>query len=60
MLVVFYRAEETGGRLEARDDASEVGFSPPDRPPGPVAFAAHRRVLERLARELAAGKEGTP
>jgi len=60
VLVVFYRAEETGGRLEAGDDAAEVGFFPPDAPPGPVAFAAHRRVLERLARDLAAGKEDTP
>ena len=61
VLVVFYRAEETGGRLEAGDDAAEVGFYPPDAPPGPVAFAAHRRVLERLTRELAArDEEGDP
>ena len=57
VLVVFYRAEETGGRLEAGDDAAEVGFFPPDAPPGKVAFAAHRRVLARLAAELAAGGE---
>ncbi|HPF71475.1 MAG TPA: NUDIX hydrolase [Candidatus Krumholzibacteria bacterium] len=54
VLVVFYRAEETGGALCAGDDADEVGFFPPDRPPGPVAFAAHRRILARLAAELAA------
>ena len=57
VLVVFYRAEETGGRLEAGDDADQVGFFPPDAPPGPVAFAAHRRVLARLAAELAAEPE---
>lgn len=57
VVVVFYRAEETGGRLEAGDDAAEVGFFPPHDPPGPVAFAAHRRVLARLAAELAAQPE---
>lgn len=53
VLVVFYRAEETGGTLCAGDDADAVGFYPPDRPPGPVAFAAHRRVLAKLTDELA-------
>lgn len=57
VLVVFYRAEETGGRLQAGDDADAVGFYRPDAPPGPVAFAAHRRVLDRLAAELAAAGE---
>jgi len=57
VLVVFYRAAETGGHLEAGDDADQVGFFPPDAPPGPVAFAAHRRVLERLAAELAATRK---
>lgn len=52
VLVVFYDAHETGGELEAGDDAAEVGFFPPGDPPGPVAFAAHRRVLARLADEL--------
>jgi len=40
VIVVFYRAEETGGALAAGDDADAVGFYPPDAPPGPVAFAA--------------------
>lgn len=57
VLVVFYRAEETGGQLEAGDDADQVGFFPPDAPPGPVAFAAHRRVLEQLTAELAATRK---
>lgn len=57
VLVVFYRAEETGGLLQAGDDADAVGFYPPDASPGPVAFAAHRRVLARLTAELAAAKE---
>jgi ADP-ribose pyrophosphatase YjhB (NUDIX family) len=52
VLVVFYRARETGGALAAGDDADAVGFFPPDAPPGPVAFAAHRRVLARLADEI--------
>ena len=33
----------------------EVGFYALDDLPGPVAFAAHRRVLARLRDELAAG-----
>jgi len=56
VLVVFYRAEETGGTLCAGDDADEVGFYRPDQPPGPVAFAAHRRVLSKLTGELAEEK----
>jgi ADP-ribose pyrophosphatase YjhB (NUDIX family) len=60
VLVVFYRAEETGGRLAAGDDADEVGFFEPGRWPGPIAFAAHRRVLARLEQELAEDAEGAP
>jgi len=51
VLVVFYRAEEVGGRLQAADDAAAAGFFEMGRWPGPIAFAAHRRVLSRLARE---------
>lgn len=57
VLVVFFRAVETGGRLQAGDDADEVGFFDLDALPGPIAFAAHRRVLARLRQELAAAKE---
>ncbi len=60
VLVVFYRAEETGGYLEAGDDAAEVGFFEFGRWPGPIAFAAHRRVLARLERELSAETEESP
>ena len=52
VLVVFYRAEEVGGTLQAGDDASEVGFFAMGDWPGPIAFAAHRRVLARLAADL--------
>ena len=52
VLVVFYRAEEVGGGLEAGDDAAEVGFFEIGQWPGPIAFAAHRRVLARLDKEL--------
>jgi len=58
--VVFYRAVEVGGKLEAGDDAAEVGFFELGRWPGPIAFAAHRRVLARLEQELAAETEGSP
>jgi ADP-ribose pyrophosphatase YjhB (NUDIX family) len=58
VLVVFYRAEEAGGVLAAGDDAAEVGFFEVGRWPGPIAFAAHRRVLARLTRELSPATEG--
>lgn len=48
VLVVFFKAEETGGRLLAGDDAAEVGFFALDELPGPIAFAAHREVLAEL------------
>lgn len=58
VLVVFFRADETGGVLEAGDDAAEVGFFEVGHWPGPIAFAAHRRVLARLTRELSPETEG--
>jgi 8-oxo-dGTP diphosphatase len=51
VVVILYRAEETGGTLVAGDDAAEVGFFGLDDLPGPIAFAAHRRVLAQLRRE---------
>jgi len=59
VVVVFYRAVETGGRLEAGDDAQEVGFFALDALPGRIAFAAHRRVLARLKQELETDQEAT-
>lgn len=55
VVVIFYVAREVGGTLVAGDDAEEVGFYPLDALPGPLAFAAHRRVLARLRADLAAG-----
>jgi len=60
VLVVFYTAEECGGALQAGDDAAEVGFFALDALPGPVAFAAHRRVLARLRDEGAARDARNP
>lgn len=59
VLVVFFRARETGGTLAAGDDARQAGFYDLQALPGPIAFAAHRRVLLQLAAELgvAAPKE---
>lgn len=54
VVVIFYAAKETGGALQAGDDAEEAGFFDLSELPGPVAFASHRRVLARLRRELAA------
>lgn len=51
VLVVFFSAEEVGGTLQAGDDAAEVGFFEMGEWPGPIAFAAHRKILARLAGE---------
>ena len=42
-----FQAEVTGGRLEAGDDASEVGFFAPDALPD-LAFPSTRAVAERV------------
>jgi len=60
VVVIFYRAAETGGRLVAGDDADEVGFYALDELPGPIAFAAHRRVLALLRREAGDGPTAGP
>lgn len=52
VLVVLFKAEEIGGELAAGDDAEEAGFFDLEDLPGPVAFAAHRRVLRKLAADL--------
>lgn len=55
VLVVFFDAEETGGTLRAGDDAAEVGFFSLDALPGPIAFAAHRKVLRELGAKRVPG-----
>jgi ADP-ribose pyrophosphatase YjhB (NUDIX family) len=52
VLVVFFDAQETGGELAAGDDAAAVGFFALDHLPGPIAFAAHRKVLRALGAAL--------
>jgi ADP-ribose pyrophosphatase YjhB (NUDIX family) len=53
VIVVFYEAEEIGGELRAGDDAARAGFFALDDLPGPIAFAAHRKVLRALGADLA-------
>jgi len=52
VIVIFFTAEEVGGELRAGDDAAEAGFFALDDLPGPIAFAAHRRVLRALGADL--------
>jgi ADP-ribose pyrophosphatase YjhB (NUDIX family) len=52
VVVIFYAAEELGGELRAGDDAARVGFFDLDDLPGPIAFAAHRKVLRALGADL--------
>lgn len=51
VILVVYRAEEIGGELQAGDDAEAVGFFDLDDLPGPIAFSAHRKVLDALRAE---------
>ncbi len=52
VVVVFYDADVVGGELAAGDDAAAVGFFALDDLPGPIAFAAHRKVLRALGATL--------
>ncbi len=52
VLVVFFKATETGGTLQAGDDAAAAGFFDLHDLPGPIAFASHRKTLESVAKEL--------
>ena len=52
VLVIFYTAEEIGGALQAGDDAARAEFFALDELPGPIAFAAHRKVLRALGADI--------
>ena len=53
-VLILYHARIVGGRLEAGDDASEVGYFALDALPRPIAFRSHREALRDLKREIAA------
>ena len=55
-VLILYKARIVGGRLEAGDDASEVGYFPLDRLPKPIAFRAHVEALSDLRREKRAAR----
>lgn len=55
-VLILYHARAVGGRLEAGDDASEVGYFALDRLPRPMAFRAHREALRDLRRMMGAAK----
>lgn len=57
-VLILYRARVTGGRLEAGDDASEVGFFPLDELPQPLAFQAHQEALRDFRRARARPASG--
>jgi len=52
VILIVYRARELDGELRAGDDAQEVGFFALDDLPGPIAFSAHRKVLDALRAEM--------
>ncbi len=43
-IVLYFRAEVTGGILKARDDVSEAAFFPPEALPA-LAFEAPEKIL---------------
>jgi ADP-ribose pyrophosphatase YjhB (NUDIX family) len=47
-VLILYRGRIVGGRLQAGDDASELGWFALDRLPRPMAFHAHREALRDL------------
>ena len=49
-VLILYHAKVRGGRLQAGDDASQVGYFQLDRLPRPIAFRAHREALRDLRR----------
>jgi len=49
-VLVLYHARVLGGRLQAGDDAIELGFFPLDHLPRPIAFRSHREALRDLRR----------
>ncbi len=49
-VLILYHARVIGGRLEAGDDAIELGYFALERPPRPIAFRAHREALRDLRR----------
>lgn len=57
-VLILYHGRAVGGRLQAGDDAIELGYFPLDRLPRPLAFRAHREALRDLRRALRAGTAG--
>jgi 8-oxo-dGTP diphosphatase len=45
---IWFAGRVTGGELCAGDDLDQVGFYPPDQPPGPLAFPTDEIVLADL------------
>lgn len=58
-VLILYHGRATGGRLQAGDDAIEVGWFPLDRLPRPIAFRAHREALRDLLRAARRAKGGS-
>jgi 8-oxo-dGTP diphosphatase len=57
-VLILYHARVMGGKLQAGDDAIELGFFPLDRLPRPIAFRSHREALRDLRRMGRPGIKG--
>jgi ADP-ribose pyrophosphatase YjhB (NUDIX family) len=58
-VLILYHARVLGGKLQAGDDAIELGFFPLDRLPRPIAFRSHREALHDLRRMGRRGTDGS-
>jgi 8-oxo-dGTP diphosphatase len=56
-VLILYHARVVGGKLQAGDDAIELGYFPLDRLPRPIAFHSHREALTDLRRVGRRGKK---
>jgi len=57
-VLILYHARVLGGKLQAGDDAIELGFFPLDQLPRPIAFRSHREALRDLRRMGRTGNAG--
>lgn len=58
-VLILYHGKIVGGRMQAGDDAIELGYFPLDRLPRPIAFRAHREALRDLRKaNRAAERQG--
>ena len=59
-IIIFYRARPVGGKLQAGDDAQDVGVFDPADLPEQLAFRTHREVISRWIHSRSAPSHTAP